>query len=254
MNMNIDTTNGTLSITENSQTRTLSLYSDEAFDLLCPVWLKVNWNQKYTYTFSWMGRPVIQLPDDMIRTQEVMYRVKPDVIIETGVAHGGSLIFYASLCKAMEKGRVVGVDIKIRSHNRIAIESHELFPLITLIEGGSTDVAIVDQVKSHINPGEKVLVLLDSNHSYQHVMDELNAYHDIITPGSYIVATDGIMQDLTDVPRGDRSWLKDNPAQAARDFAAQHPEFVLEQLECPFSESTLRPHVTHWPDAWLRRI
>jgi cephalosporin hydroxylase len=254
MNMNIDTKNGTLTVTDNQQTRSLSLYSDEAFELLTPVWLKVNWNQKYTYTFTWMGRPVIQLPDDMIRTQEVLYRVKPDVIIETGVAHGGSLIYYASLCKAMEKGRIIGVDIEIRPHNRKAIEAHELFPMITLIEGGSTDAAIVKQVKSHIKPGEKVLVLLDSNHCYRHVMDELNAYHDIISPGSYIVATDGIMQDLADVPRGDKTWGDDNPARAARDFAAAHPEFVLEQPPWPFSESALRRNVTHWPDAWLRRV
>lgn len=245
---------GTLTLDEHGHVRTLPLYGEQAFSHIARLWLKLNWNQKYTYTFSWMGRPIIQLPDDMVRTQEVIYRVKPDVIIETGVAHGGSLVFYASLCKAMSKGRVIGVDIEIRPHNRRAIEEHELFPLITLIEGSSTDPAIVDCVSSLIQPGESTLVLLDSNHSYQHVMNELIAYHRLVTPGSYIVATDGIMQDLTDVPRGNPSWDRDNPARAARDFAAAHPEFVLEQPPWPFNESTLRDNITHWPDAWLRRL
>src|SRR5437867_3632832 len=121
------------------------LYSKQAFEILSQQWLKVGWNEKYPYTFTWMGRPIIQLPEDMIRVQEVIYRVRPDVIIETGVAHGGSLIYYASLCKAMEKGRVIGIDIEIRPHNRAAIERHELFPLITLIEGSSVAPDIVQQ-------------------------------------------------------------------------------------------------------------
>ncbi len=254
MKLEIDTERGTLALNEQGTTRELPLYSDEAFAHLARLWLKVNWNQKYTYTFSWMGRPIIQLPDDMVRTQEVIYRVKPDVIIETGVAHGGSLIFYASLCKAMGRGRVIGVDIEIRPHNRRAMEAHELFPLITLIEGSSVDPDVVRRVESLIRPGERVLVLLDSNHSYSHVTAELNAYHHLVTPGSYIVATDGIMQDLADVPRGNPSWDRDNPARAARDFAAAHPEFVLEQPPWPFNESALHNNITHWPDAWLRRL
>lgn len=254
MKIEIDTQDQTLCIHEAGNPRSLPLYSDEAFRLLSDIWLKVNWNQKYTYTFSWMGRPIIQLPDDMIRTQEVIYRVKPDVIIETGVAHGGSLIYYASLCKAMDRGRVIGVDIEIRPHNRKAIEAHELKPLITLIEGGSTEPGIVEQVRALIQPGETVLVLLDSNHSRQHVLDELEAYHGMVTPGSYIVATDGIMRDLTDVPRGDKDWATDNPAEAARLFVEAHPNFILEQPPWAFNESTLHNNVTHWPDAWLRRV
>ncbi|HDS01576.1 MAG TPA: hydroxylase, partial [candidate division Zixibacteria bacterium] len=117
------------------------LYSRESFELISRYWVKVGWSMKYPYTFSWLGRPVIQLPEDMIRVQEVLFKVQPDVIIETGVAHGGSLVFYASLCKALGKGRVIGIDIEIRPHNRSAIESHFLFPYITLIEGSSTDVS-----------------------------------------------------------------------------------------------------------------
>lgn len=229
------------------------LYSKEAFETISRLWLKVGWNEKYPYTFSWFGRPVIQLPEDMIRIQEVIYRIQPDVIIETGVAHGGSIIFYASICKAIGKGRVIGVDIEIRPHNRQAIESHELFPLITLIEGSSIDESVVEEVKKLINPGEKVLVILDSKHTKQHVLDELDAYGQLVTPGSYIVATDGSMRDLHDVPRGNPEWLTDNPAQAATEFAELHQEFVLEQLQWPFNESELTQDITHWPNAWLRK-
>ncbi|MFN0065134.1 MAG: CmcI family methyltransferase, partial [Chlamydiales bacterium] len=121
----------------------IPLYSDEAFELLSKQWLKVGWNQKYSYTFSWMGRPIIQIPEDMIRLQEVIYAVKPDVILELGIAHGGSLIYSASLLKTMDKGRVIGVDIEIRPHNREAIESHPLFPYITMFEGSSVDPTVV---------------------------------------------------------------------------------------------------------------
>jgi cephalosporin hydroxylase len=189
----------------------------------------------------------------MVRTQEVLYRVQPDVIIETGVAHGGSLIFYAGLCKIMEKGRVIGVDIEIREHNRRAIEMHPLSRYITLIEGSSTAPEIVSHVKSLVAPGESVLVLLDSNHSKNHVRAELDAYHDLVTPGSYIVATDGSMRDLYDVPRGKSAWEGDHPAAAAREFVSSHPEFEIELPAWPFNESTLDFNITHWPDAWLRR-
>ena len=253
MKITIDTDKKILTVETNNDIQALDLYSKEAFELISHQWVKVGWNQKYPYTFSWMGRPIIQLPEDMIRIQEVIYRIKPDVIIETGIAHGGSLIYYASLCKAMEKGRVIGIDIEIRPHNRKAIESHELFPYIILIEGNSTDKPIVDQLKSLANPGETVLVILDSNHTKQHVLDELNAYHDLVTPGSYIVVTDGIMEDLYDVPRGGSDWDWNNPAVAAAEFVQEHPEFVIDQPVWPFNESELIESITHWPGAWLRR-
>src|SRR5712692_578833 len=117
----VDTVAGTLVVTTDGMSRTIGLYSKEAFELLSLLWLKVGWNEKYPYTFSWLGRPIIQLPEDMIRIQEVIYRVKPDVIVETGIAHGGSLVYYASLCKLMERGRVIGIDLEIRPHNRAAI-------------------------------------------------------------------------------------------------------------------------------------
>ncbi|RJQ48195.1 MAG: hydroxylase [Gammaproteobacteria bacterium] len=253
MKLLIDTDHKTLVNEDNQGSHEYALYSPEAFKLISHLWLKVGWDQKYPYTFSWMGRPVIQLPEDLIRIQEVVYRIKPDVILETGVAHGGSLIFYASLCKAMGKGRVIGVDIEIRKHNRRAIEEHELTPFIALIEGSSIDKNTVAQVKALIRPGERVLVILDSCHTKQHVLEELNAYHDLVSPGSYIVATDGSMQFLHDVPRGKRDWTWDHPSAAALEFSQSHPEFVIEQPPWPFNESELRENVTHWPGAWLCR-
>jgi cephalosporin hydroxylase len=254
MKLTIDTDARTLVIEEAGRSRTLDLYSREAFEQLSRQWVRVGWNEKYQYTFSWMGRPVIQLPEDIVRAQEVIHRVQPDVIVETGVAHGGSLILYASLCKAMGRGRVVGIDIEIRPHNRKAIESHPLAPLISLIEGSSVEPDVVAKAKAQVKPGETVLVLLDSNHSREHVMKELELYHGLVTPGSYIVATDGIMRDLSDLPRGQPGWTEDNPETAAREFAARHPEFVLEQPAWPFNESRLAENITHWPGAWLRRL
>ncbi|MCP5282613.1 MAG: cephalosporin hydroxylase family protein [Rhodoferax sp.] len=253
MRLTIDTDTHTLSLVDGDHRQELPLYSRDAFEAISRQWVRVGWSQKYQYTFSWMGRPVIQLPEDMLRMQEVIFRLQPDLIIETGVAHGGSLVFYASLCKAMDKGRVVGVDIEIRPHNRQAIEAHALAGLITLIEGSSTDPGIVAQVGALVQPGQTVLVILDSNHTYAHVLAELEAYAGMVTPGSYIVATDGIMMDLADVPRGQPGWTQDNPARAAFEFAQSHPQFIIEQPHWPFNESDLQANITHWPGAWLRR-
>lgn len=253
MKLTLDTESQTMTLEESGITTQLSLFSKEAFEVISRQWVRLGWNQKYPYTFSWMGRPVIQLPEDMIRMQEVIFQIKPDVIIETGVAHGGSLIFYSSLCKAMGKGRVIGIDIEIRPHNRAAIEAHPLSDRITLVEGSSTAPDIVQQVGAMIQPNEIVLVILDSNHTYEHVFNELNAYGGLVSKGSYIVATDGIMFDLADVPRGQTSWTTDNPMCAAADFARANPAFTIEQPSWPFNESDLAKNITHWPGAWLRR-
>jgi len=253
MRLTIDTESRMLTVNSAHLQREIPLFSRDAFELLSQQWLKVGWNQKYPYTFSWMGRPIIQLPEDMIRAQEVLYRVRPDVLVETGIAHGGSLIFYASLFKAMGHGRVIGVDIEIRPHNRRAIEAHELYSLITLIEGNSIDEEVVKQVRSFIRRNEKVMVILDSNHSKSHVLAELEAYHHLISAESYIVATDGSMRDLYDVPRGKLEWKLDNPCAAVEEFMKSHPDFVIEQPKWPFNESELGQNITHWPAAWLRR-
>lgn len=253
MKITFDTTEKTLTYEVEGQQQSVGLYTKEAFEILSLQWLKIGWNQKYSYTFSWLGRPLIQLPEDMIRLQEVIYKVKPDVIIETGVAHGGSLIYYASLCQAIGLGRVIGIDIEIKQQNRQAIEEHTLSSRISLIEGSSTEPSVITKVKKLIEPGERVLVILDSCHTKQHVADELEAYSPLVTPGSYIIATDGIMQALNDVPRGKPEWKWDNPTTAAKEFAARHSDFVLEQPEWLFSESELTENVTYWPGAWLRR-
>ncbi|MCS4465326.1 cephalosporin hydroxylase family protein [Clostridium botulinum] len=232
----------------------LSLYSKEAFEILSKEWVKVGWNEKYTYTFSWFGRPIIQMPEDMIRIQELIYKLKPDVIVETGVAHGGSLIYYASICRAIGKGRVVGVDIEIRPHNRNSIEEHELYPLITLIEGSSVEESTLEKVKNCINHGEKVLVILDSCHTRDHVYNELKMYSELVSKEFYIVVQDGIMEDLYDVPRGQKSWKEDNPVQSVCDFLKENDEFVLETPKRIFNESSLKQNITHWPSAWLKRI
>lgn len=253
MKIAIDTERNEVSVGEGSGARTLPLYSKQAFELLSHWWLKVGWNQKYPYAFAWMGRPIIQAPEDIVRAQEVIYRVRPDVLVETGVAHGGSLIFYASLFKAMGRGRVVGIDVEIRPHNRKAIEAHELFPLITLIEGSSIAPDVARRVKSLISPGETVMVILDSNHSKRHVLAELDAYSGLVTPGSYIVATDGIMLDLHDVPGGKPDWSWNHATAAAREFVEAHPDFALEPPRRLFDESGLAEGVTYWPGGWIRR-
>ena len=231
----------------------LAMSSAAAFSAISGAWLRCGWDNKYVYGFTWMGRPIIQLPDDMIRIQEVLYRLKPDVLIETGVAHGGSLIFYASLFEAMHHGRVIGVDVDIRPSNRAAIENHELFERITLIEGDSIAPDIVAQVKARVAPGETVIIMLDSNHTKTHVLGELDAYSDLVSPGSYIVAADGIMASLVGAPRSSDDWSWNNPLTAAREFLSRHPEFVMEEPAFPFNEGNVSERVTYWPGGWLRR-
>ncbi|XZO02924.1 MAG: cephalosporin hydroxylase family protein [Microcoleus sp.] len=250
----IDLENSQVIVENESGSMTYPMDSPEAFSVVSKAWLRCGWDTKYVYTFSWMGRPIIQLPEDLVRLQEVIYQVKPDVIIETGIAHGGSLIFHSSLCKAIGKGRVIGIDIEIRPHNRQAIEEHELFEYITLIEGSSISPIIVEQVKSLVAPEETVLVILDSNHSKDHVLEELNAYSKLVSRGSYIVATDGIMKDLVGAPRSSPDWDLNNPYIAAQEFLKTHPEFVLEQPKWIFNESNgISKNITYWPGAWLRR-
>jgi cephalosporin hydroxylase len=201
-----------------------------------------------------MGRPIIQFPEDMVRVQEVIYRVKPDVIIETGIAHGGSLVYYASLCRAMGHGRVIGIDVDIRPQNSRAMEMHELAPLITLVQGDSVAPSVLEKVRHLVGKDERCLVILDSAHTREHVARELEAYAGFVAPDSYIIVNDGIMHDLADVPRGDPTWTWDNPGSAAKNFADGHRDFVLEQPPRVFNESDLDQNVTHWPGGYLRRL
>jgi len=252
--VSVDLAGGSVTIEGETGQRTLPMASAEAFAAVAAAYLRCGWDNKYVYSFTWLGRPIIQLPDDAFRLQELIYAVKPDVIVETGVAHGGSTIFYAGLCKLMGRGRVVAVEIELRQHNREAIDAHPLRPLITLIEGGSTDPSTVAQVKKEITPGETVLVLLDSKHSRQHVLDELGTYAPFVTKGSYIVAMDGIMRYLVGAPRSDANWAWDNPAEAAREFASTRKDFILVEPTPPFNEGTVETRVSYCPDAFLKRV
>ncbi|MBL8669314.1 MAG: class I SAM-dependent methyltransferase [Alphaproteobacteria bacterium] len=252
--ISIDDKAATVTVSDEKGSRVLPLASPEAFSLVSRAWLRAGWDVKYVYGFSWLGRPVIQLPEDMIRIQEVIHALRPDVVLETGVAHGGSLVFYASVMKVMGVGRVVGVDIEIRPHNRRAIEEHPLKPLITLIEGSSVAPATVAAVKAQIKPGERVLVILDSNHTKAHVLAELDAYAPLVSVGSYAVACDGIMAQVAGGPRTKPEWATDNPTEAAKEFAATHPEFRLEEPPFPFNEGLVTERVTYWPGAFLKRV
>ncbi len=225
----------------------------EAFKLVSAIWLRCGWDVKYAYTFSWLGRPIIQLPEDMFRIQEIVYRLKPDVIVETGVAHGGSLVFYASLLKAIGKGKIVGVDIEIRKHNRDALEKHELASSITLIEADSTLASTVNSVKDTIKADDTVLVILDSCHSKEHVFRELNLYAPLVSLNSYIVATDGVMQDFAGAPRSQQDWSWNNPQSAVFEFLKSNPAFVLEAPAFDFNEGKITERVTYWPNAYLKR-
>ncbi|UPY37437.1 CmcI family methyltransferase [Sediminicoccus sp. KRV36] len=233
--------------------RTIDLFGPESFAELADLWVRLGWVRKYSYAFSWMGRPIIQLPDDMVRIQEAIYATKPDVIIETGVAHGGSLIYYASLFEALGHGRVIGIDIEIRPHNRAAIEAHAMKKRIELVVGGSTDAAVVSQVRGMIRPGERVMVILDSNHSKAHVAGELAAYAPLVTPGCHLLVQDGVMELVAGMPRTDADWNWNNPRSAIAEFLAEHPEFKAAKAARPFDESQNVPDCSHHPDGWLIR-
>lgn len=242
-------------ITDTKTDQTVAFGSREGFKIISDLWLGSGWESKYVYSFSWLGRPVIQLPDDMIRIQEVIYNLKPDVIIETGIAHGGSLIYYASLCKLIGKGRVIGIDIEIRAHNRKATEEHFLYNhYITMIEGSSVDENVVKQVEGLVKPGETVLVLLDSNHYKDHVLKELEAYSKLVSVGSYIIATDGIMKMVTGLDRTTPEFEWNNPKDAAIEFVSKNKDFIIEQPEFPFSESIVDEMVTYWQGGYIKRI
>ncbi len=234
--------------------RKLGIGTPEAFRILSKLWLRSGWDTKYIYSFTWLGRPIIQLPEDMFRIQEVIYKVKPDVIIETGVAHGGSLVFYASLCKAIGKGKVISVDVEIRLHNRKAIEEHELFGLATLIEGSSIDNAIVDKVRALVKPGEQCLVVLDSKHTRDHVLAELNAYSGLVAVGSYIIVQDGWKEWLVGAPRTEPDWGWNNPKAAIEEFVKTHDDFVVDEPVFAFNEGQITDRVTACPKAFLKRI
>lgn len=236
-----------LIIDSGGSAHTVELYSREGLELLAQLWVKAAAQHKVMYEPTWMGVPIIQFPTDILMMQELMWKVQPDVIVECGVAHGGSAVFYASICELLGKGRVLGVEIDFRAHNRAALETHPMRKRIDIVDGSSTDPAVVKEVKRRVGDAERVLVVLDSNHSTQHVLRELDAYHDLVTPGSYLVAMDGAQAHVWDIPRGKLEWKDDNPLAAIRQWLPRHPEFRPDP-------SFTRMLITSNPEGFLRRI
>lgn len=221
-----------------------ALGNDKELKELAIKWIYENMRKNYIYNFTWMGRPIIQLPQDTVALQELIWKVKPDVIIETGIAHGGSLIFSASMQKLVGKGgRVIGVDIDIRSHNREEIEAHPMYDSITMLEGSSTSPEIINEIKNLIQPGESVLVCLDSYHTYDHVMMELDLYGQFVTKGSYLVAFDGWVEQMPPNFYPDRPWdVGDNPLVAVKDWLKVNEDFELDKSIEDKLLLTLAPH------------
>lgn len=186
---------------------------------------------KYSYNYSWLGRPVIQLPEDMLIMGEVIWSVKPDLIVETGIAHGGSLIFHASMLELIGGDRsVLGVDIDIREHNRVEIEKHHMYKRISMIEGSSIDEKVVGEVFDVAKNRERVLVVLDSNHTHEHVLEELNLYSPLVQKGGYIIVLDTVIEDLPGDSFPDRPWGKgNNPKTAVMEFISKTDRFEVDR-------------------------
>ena len=202
---------------------------DTELRALSTEWILKTLPHRYSYNYSWMGRPIIQYPQDMVAMQEILWRVQPDLIIETGIAHGGSLIYYASLCQLVGRGEVLGIDIDIRAHNRAAIEAHPMAHRIRMIQGSSTDPAVVDQVRAAAQ-GKRVLVVLDSNHSHAHVLAELEAYAPLVSVGSYCVVFDTVVEHLPAGLYPNRPWdVGDNPKTAVKAYLQTHAEFTVDE-------------------------
>lgn len=184
---------------------------------------------KYTYNFSWMGRPVIQYPQDILAMQELVWEIKPDLIIETGIAHGGSLVFYASMLELLGgEGRVLGIDIDIRPHNRQEIENHPMSKRIDMLEGSSIDETLVAEVAKQVEGKKRVMVCLDSNHTHDHVLRELQLYSPFVTKDSYLVVFDTLVEDLPTGLASDRPWGKDNnPKTAVWEFLSSTNNFEI---------------------------
>lgn len=237
---------------------------DTAFKDLSRQWLQESMSRKYVYNFDWLGRPIIQYPQDMAAVQELIWKVRPDLIIETGIAHGGSLILSASmlalldLCDAIVDGvtidprssarKVIGIDIDIRPHNRIAIQSHPMSSRIQMFQGSSIDPDMVHEIHRATKGYQRVMVLLDSMHSHDHVLSELRAYAPLVSVGSYCVVFDTYVEDMPAGFFSDRPWdVGDNPKTAVHEWLSENPDFTIDR------ELENRLMVTVTPDGFLRR-
>lgn len=238
---------------------------DDNLILATRDWVNLANQRKYSYHFEWMGRPIIQYPQDIVAMQELIWRVKPDLIIETGIAHGGSLIFSASMlaqldmCEAIEAGKeldprkssrlVIGLDIDIRAHNRDAIECHPMATRIKMIEGSSVNPDIVAEVHRISKSYNRILVCLDSNHTHDHALAELQAYAPLVTPNSYCIVFDTIIEDLPEDSFPNRPWGRgDNPKTAVWEYLKSHPEFSIDKS---IDHKLL---ISVAPDGFLKRV
>lgn len=236
----------TLTIRSDSGERCVTLYSPEGLAAVSALYTKLAVRYRLMYECSWLGIPIVQLPTDILVVQELIWNVRPDLIIECGVAHGGSLILSASILELLGRGRVIGIDVEIREHNRAAIERHPLAKRITLVEGSSIAPATVAEVKRLAGNAGRTMVLLDSNHTTDHVYAELQAYKEFVTPGSYLVAGDGAQALVSDVPGGKPEWRDSSPLHAIRRFLAENHEFAID-------EACTRFGITSNTSGYLRR-
>ncbi len=224
--------------------------ADESMRDVTRDWFRRSAEHRYSYHFTWMGVPIIQYPQDIVALQEIVWRVRPELIVETGIAHGGSLMLSASLLELLGgSGRVVGVDVDIRAHNRAVIEAHPLMKRITLIEGSSTDPAVAKQIGDLARGKGPVLVILDSNHTHQHVADELRLYSPLVTNGSYLIVFDTIVDDMPADAYPDRPWGPgNNPKTAVREFLVKNDRFVVD------AEIENKLMITVAPEGYLRCV
>jgi cephalosporin hydroxylase len=210
-------------------------------------WFVESCKYKYSYNFSWMGRPIIQFPQDIMAMQEIIWQVKPDLIVETGIAHGGSLIFYASMLELIGEGQVLGIDVDIRQHNRVEIEQHPMFKRIIMIEGSSIDEEIAKQVYDLAKGKSRILLVLDSNHTHDHVLKELELYSPLVTKDSYLVVFDTVVEDMPEDFFPDRPWGKgNNPKTAVWEFLKTNKRFKVDK------DIEAKLLITVAPDGYLK--
>jgi len=216
---------------ERNRTTIAQMHGDVALESLTRDWFVASVKHGYAHHFTWLGRPIIQYPQDIIAMQEIIWRTRPDLIVETGVAHGGSLVFYASMLELLGgDGLVVGVDVEIRSHNRAAIETHPMSKRIGLIEGSSTDEAVLRQVRERARGRQRVLVTLDSSHTHEHVRQELQVYSPLIKKDGYLVVFDTVIEEMPDGSIQDRPWGRGNsPGTAVQAFLSSNDRFVVDR-------------------------
>ena len=212
-------------------------------------WIDNVFDYEYVYHFRWLGRPIIQFPQDMVAVQELIWKIKPDFIIESGIARGGSLIFYASILELLNHGKIIGVDIDIRKHNRIEIENHTLFKRIKLIEGSSINDSVIHKIKKIIKDKKKIMILLDSHHTEQHVLEELEKYSPFVRSGSYVVVFDTIIEDMKKHHSKNRPWNHgNNPKTAVSKFLKKNKRFKIDK------EIQKKLLITSCPDGYLKCI